>query len=170
MILKKRNKQLRNKLDIKPKTTEPPKIPTITEIESSRMIGYMDFDVGILNRNDPQLYLLKTKSLTSNFLLDKRSQIHGIKVNISFDIPFMKQDGKEQDGYSKTKSMEINNENNIAEVISDSNNELLNSISYWISKGSGWIIKFVNKHGLSAIRYVPFRGSSYLPLPNILKN
>ena len=71
MILKKRNKELRNILDIKPKTTEPPKIPKITEIESSRMNGFMNFDVDILNRNDPQLQLSNTKSMISNFLLDK---------------------------------------------------------------------------------------------------
>ena len=31
----------------------------------------------------------------------------------------MKQDGKDQDGYFKTKAREIANENNISEVISD---------------------------------------------------
>ena len=97
------------------------------------MNGYMNFDVDILNRNDPQLQLSYTKSLISNFLLDKLNQIHGVKVNISLDITFMKQDGKEQDGYFKTKARKITNENNIAEVISDSNNELLNRISDWIS-------------------------------------
>ena len=58
------------------------------------MNGYMNFDVDILNRNDPQLQLSNTKSLISNFLLDKLNQIHGIKVSISLDITFMKQDGK----------------------------------------------------------------------------
>ena len=82
----------------------------------------------------------------------------------------MKQDGKDHDGYFKTKAREIANENNIAEVISDSNNELLNRISDWISKGSGWIIKSVNKHELATIKYISLKGSTYIPLPNKLKN
>ena len=130
------------------------------------MNGYMKFDVDILNRNDPQLQLSNTKSLISNFLLDKLNQIRGIKVSISLDITFMKQDGKDHDGYFKTKARKITNENNIVQVISDSNNELLNRISDWISKGSGWIIKSVNKHKLATIKYMPLKGSTYIPLPN----
>ena len=69
------------------------------------------------------------------------------------------QDGKEHDGYFKTKARVITNENNIAEVISDSNNEFLNRINDWISKGSGCIIKSVNKYELVTIKYIPLKGS-----------
>ena len=71
--VKNRNRQYKSILESipkAPKTIEPPKIPTITEIESSWMNGYMNFDVDILNRNDPQLQLSNTKPLISNFLLD----------------------------------------------------------------------------------------------------
>ena len=130
----------------------------------------MNFDVDILNRNDSQLQLKNTEPLIPNFLFNKLNQIHGIKVNISLAITFIKQDEKEQDGCFKTKARELTNENDIVEVISDSNNELLNRISNWISKGSGWIIKSVNKHELSVIKYIPLKGSTYIPISDKLKN
>ena len=57
------------------------------------------------------------------------------------------------------------NENDIETVISDAVNELINRISEWISEGSGWIIKAIDKHEIDISKYKPLRGSSYLPLP-----
>ena len=57
------------------------------------------------------------------------------------------------------------NENDIETVISYASNELINRISEWISEGSGWIIKSVDKHEIDISIYKPLRGSLYLPLP-----
>ena len=48
--------------------------------------------------------------------------------------------------------------NDIETVISDAGNELLNRISEWISKGSGWVIKSVDKHEIDISKYKPLRG------------
>ena len=68
-------------------------------------------------------------------------------------------------GFFKSNAREIINENDIETVISDAGNELLNKISEWISEGSGWVIKSVDKHEIDISKYKPLRGSSYLPLP-----
>ena len=78
-------------------------------------------------------------------------------INSPLDVTFIKIDGKEQEFFFKTKAKAIANELDIGNGISDSYNELLNRISECVSKGSGWIIKTVDKHKLQ-----PLRGSSYL--------
>ena len=58
-----------------------------------------------------------------NFLLDKLKEIHGMKINILLKTTFVKQNGEEQDAHIKTRATEITNDQDIGDVISDSNNE-----------------------------------------------
>ena len=73
-------------------------------------------------------------------------------------------------GFFKSDARKIINENELETVISDAGNELINRISEWISEGSGWVIKSVDKHEIDISKYKTLRGSSYLPLPEKLKN
>ena len=70
----------------------------------------------------------------------------------------------------KSNAWEIIKEHDIETVISDAGNEFINRISEWISEGSGWVIKSVDKHEIDISKYKPLRESSYLPLPEKLKN
>ena len=81
----------------------------------------------------------------------------------------MKQIEKVNNGFFKSKAQEIINENDIETVISEAGNELINRISEWISEGSGWVIKSVDKHEIDISKYKPLKGSSYLPLPEKIK-
>ena len=75
----------------------------------------------------------------------------------------MKQDKKKTlVGDFKSKAREIINENDIGTVISDAGNELLNGISDWIAKGSGWVIKSVDKHEIDVTKYKPLRGGLHI--------
>ena len=103
------------------------------------------------------------------FLIDELNKKRRIKNNITLIITFMKQE-KTLVGHFKSKAREIINENDIETVILDAGNELLNRISDWIAEGSGWVIKSVDKHEIDVTKYKPLRESSYLPLPEKLKN
>ena len=82
----------------------------------------------------------------------------------------MKQIEKVNVGFFKSNAREIINENDIETEISDAGNELINRISQWISEGSGWVIKSVDKHEINISKYKPLRGSSYLPLSEKIKS
>ena len=82
----------------------------------------------------------------------------------------MKQTGKVNVGFFKSNALGIINENDIEAVISNAGNELINRINEWISEGSGWVINSFDKHEIDVTKYEPLRGSSYLPLPEKLKN
>ena len=127
------------------------------------------FNVDIINNKDPQVQLHKSKELTKDFLTGELNKKHGIIINIRLNITFMKQTEKVNVGFFKSNARGIINENDI-ETVRDAGNELINRISEWISEGSSWVIKFVDKHEIDVSKYEPLRGSSYLPLPEKLKN
>ena len=82
----------------------------------------------------------------------------------------MKQIEKVNNGFFKSKALEIINENDIQTAISEAGNELINRISEWISEWSGWVIKSDDKYEIDISKYKPLKGSSYLPLPDKIKN
>ena len=65
----------------------------------------------------------------------------------------MKQTEKVNVAFFKSNALEIINENDIETVISDAGNELINRIREWISEGSGWVIKSVDKHEIDISIY-----------------
>ena len=72
--------------------------------------------------------------------------------------------------FFKSDARKIINENKLETVISDAGNKLINRISEWISEGSGWVNKSVDKHEIDISKFKTLRESSYLPLPEKLKN
>ena len=163
-----KEKQLIKAIKIKEKQQKSPQ-PQITKIETTTKKSYERFNVSIIDNNDPSIQLNKSKQLTNDFLIDELNKKRGIKNNITLIITFMKQE-KTLVGRFKSKAREIINENDIETVISDAGNELHNRISDWIAEGSWCVIKSVDKHEIDVTKYKPLRGSSYLPLPEKIKN
>ena len=48
--------------------------------------------------------------------------------------------------------------------------EVLYGIDNWINKGSGWIIESINGEYVNVSMYSPLIGSTYIELPDKLKN
>ena len=137
---------------------------------SSNKKAYESFNVDIINNKDPQVQLHQSKELTKGFLIGELNKKHGIEINIRLNITFMKQIEKVNNGFFKSNARDIIDDNDIETVISEAGNELVNRMSEWISEGSGWVIKSVDKHEIDISKYKPVRGSSYLPLPEKIKN
>ena len=51
-----------------------------------------------------------------------------------------------------------------------SQQEILNTIDIWVSEGSGWTIDKIDSNYINIVVYQPLHGSSYIDLPNELKN
>ena len=54
--------------------------------------------------------------------------------------------------------------------IQSSKQIILNKIAQWVSEGSGWTISSVDNHYLNIVKYKPMNGSSYMKLPEELRN
>ena len=128
---------------------------SITKIVSSTNKAYESFNVDIIN-NKVQLH--QSKELNKDFLIGELNKNYEIKINIRLNRTFMKQIEKVNVGFFKSNAREIINENDIKTVKNDVGNELINRISEWISEGSGWVIKSVDKHEIDIFKYKPLRG------------
>ena len=58
----------------------------------------------------------------------------------------------------------------IGSELSISQQEILNTIDIWISEGSGWIIDKIDSNYINIVVYQPLHRSSYIDLPDELKN
>ena len=64
----------------------------------------------------------------------------------------------------------IINETDIKLAIQASQQQILNIIAQWISEGSGWTIQLIENHYINIVNYNPLKGSSYIELPQELRN
>ena len=64
----------------------------------------------------------------------------------------------------------IINETDIKLAIQASQQQILNKIAQWISEGSGWTIQSIENHYINIVNYSPLKGSSYIELPQELRN
>ena len=100
-------------------------------------------------------------------------EIKGLKYVETVKVTFNKiSDGEivEKSAYFNSKVQTIINNTEINEALQMSKQNLLNQISQWISEGSGWTIQSVDSHYLNIVKYKPMKGSSYIQLPNELRN
>ena len=71
--------------------------------------------------------------------------------------------------YFNSKTKTVTNFGGISQVNS-AQDEILHTVGVWISEGSGWTIDSVSGHFLNISKYKPLKGSSYIKLPEDLRN
>ena len=97
----------------------------------------------------------------------------GLKFTETLKITFEKQKGDdfiEKKAYFNAKTQTITNEIEIAELLQITQQQIVNKIQQWVSEGSGWTIQSVDGHYINIVKYEPLKGSSYIPLPEELRN
>ena len=72
--------------------------------------------------------------------------------------------------YFNSKAKTITNADEIGSELSISQKEILNTIYSWVSEGSEWITDKIDSNYINIVVYQPLHGSSYIDLPNELKN
>ena len=72
--------------------------------------------------------------------------------------------------YFNSNPQTIINNVEIPKALQLSKERILNIIAQWISEGSGWTIESVDNHHLNILQYKPMNGSSYIKLPQELRN
>ena len=144
------------------KTSEKPvpeKRTIISQVEKA-LKGYtQSFDVE----------LRAVKYLFNNVLV----QTKGFKFVETLQVKFVKysNDKKiQKNGYFNSTTDLIINETDIKLAIQASQQQILNKIAQWISEGSGWTIQSIENHYINIVNYSPLKGSSYIKLPQELKN
>ena len=159
---------------IEPQTEESEPIePTFTQKEKALRGFTRSYEISLIKRQDPLIQLQNTRSLIKNNLLKILKEMKGLKFIEVLKITFEKQKGDElieEKPYFITKKQTLTNEVEITNFLETTQQEILNKIDRWISKGSAWIIKSVDGHFINVAKYRPLKGSTYIPLPEELSN
>ena len=157
------------------KKINPIKLPrTIIKETNKALKGFTSsYEISINNSTDPLLQLQNTRLAVGYHIKKSLSAMKGLKFIESLKITLWK---PQDDGwiyktaYFNSKPQTIINDNSINEALQFTKQQILNFIAQWISEGSGWTIESVNGHYLNIVQYQPMKGSSYIQLPQELRN
>ena len=101
------------------------------------------------------------------------NEMKGLKYVETLKVTFEKISSDviiEKSAYFNSASQTIINQVGISESLKISSENIINKIAQWISEGSGWTVKEINDHYLNIAKYEPMKGSSYIQLPEELRN
>ena len=131
------------------------------------------YEIGIKDNKDNLVQLQNTR-LAMSRLFDKiLNDTKGFKFVETLKVTFIKmKDGEliDKSGYFNSKVQIVMNSNDISSSLELAQQQIMNQISVWLSKGSGWTISSIDEHYLNTVVYEPMKGNSYIPLPVELRN
>ena len=159
----------------KPRNKKPTPLPRtkIEEVDKA-LKGYTkSFEISIKNDKDPLVQLQNTRLAIENHITKILTSMKGLKFVETLKVTFKKPDGDGtlyKTAYFNSKPKTIINYTEINEALQLSKQQILNMIAQWISEGSGWTIESVDNHYLNIVQYQPMKGSSYIKLPQELRN
>ena len=130
------------------------------------------YDVDIVDLN-PLKQLTETQKVVQDKLRLDLVKMKGLKATITLKITFEKQ--TEDKAVTKTaffnsRAIVILNKDDVSETLQNASNQIINKIGNWLSEGSGWSIFSVDGHFVNLVQYTPLHGSTYIALPEELRN
>ena len=162
-----------------PRTKKPSEKPvpekrTIISQAEKALKGYtQSFDVELRDKKDPLLQLQKSRRAVEYLFNNLLVQTKGFKFVETLQVKFVKHSNDKKilkNGYFNSTTDLIINETDIKLAIQASQQQILNKIAQWISEGSGWTIQSIENHYINIVNYSPLKGSSYIKLPQELRN
>ena len=158
-----------------PRTKKPVPLPrTRIEEVAKALKGYTkSFEIDIKNNKDPLAQLQNTRKAIENHIISLIRSMKGLKFVETLKVTFKKTVNDKtvyKTAYFNSKPQIIINNIEIPESLQLSKQQILNFIAKWISEGSGWTIESVDNHYLNIVQYQPIKGSSYIKLPQELRN
>ena len=159
------------------KKTIPKPVPlprTKIEQVDKALKGYTkSFEINIKNDKDPLAQLQTTRTATAYHIISILKSMKGLKFIETLRVTFTKISDSGivyKTAYFNSVAQTIVNNLEVTESLQLSKQQILNKIAQWISEGSGWTIESVDNHYLNIVKYQPTRGSSYIKLPQELRN
>ena len=161
----------------KPRTKKQVPIPSPrTKIEQVAVAvkGYTkSFEIGIKNKKDPLEQLQSTRKAIESHIISLIRSMKGLKFVETLKVTFTKLVNNEEvnkTAFFNSKPQTIINNVEIPKALQLSKQQILKMVAQWISEGSGWTIQSVDNHYLNIVQYQPTKGSSYIKLPQELRN
>ena len=162
-----------------PRTKKPSEKPvpekrTIISQVAKALKGYtQSFDVELRDKKDPLVQLQKSRRAVEYLFNNLLIQTKGFKFVETLQVKFVKHSNNKKvlkNGFFNSSTNLIINKTDIKLSLQASQQQILNKIAQWISEGSGWTIQSIENHYINIVNYNPIKGSSYIKLPQELKN
>ena len=150
-----------------------PKDITITERSNALRGNVQSYEVPIINTYDPGVQLNSTKRAIFDLLMKLLTAKRGFKYNTTLRVRLSKstEDGViYREPYFNAGPFTVTNRLDIEESLHNGIERILELIAVWLSEGSGWVFESVKLHIINIVSYFPLRGSSYIELPEELRN
>ena len=151
----------------------PEKRTIISQVEKA-LKGYtQSLDIQLRDEKDPLIQSQKSRRAIEYLFKNLLVQTKGFKFVETLQVKFVKHSNDKKilkNGYFNSTTDLIINETDIKLAIQASQQQILNKIAQWISEGSGWTIQSIENHYINIVNYNPLKGSSYIKLPQELKN
>ena len=159
----------------KPRPKKPVPLPKTKIKQVAKVLkGYTkSFEIGIKNYKDPLAQLQSTRKAIEHHIVSILTSMKGLKFVETLTVTFKKLVNDEtvyKTEHFNSKAQTIINNTEIPEALQLSKQQILNMIAQWTSEGSGWTIQSVDNHYLNIVQYQPMKGSSYIKLPQELRN
>ena len=151
----------------------PEKRTIISQVEKALKGFTKSFDVELRDNKDPLLQFQKSRRAVEYLFNNLLVQTKGFKFVETLQVKFVKHSNDKKilkNGYFNSITDLIINETDIKLAIQASQQQILNKIAQWISEGSGWTIQLIENHYINIVNYNPLKGSSYIELPQELRN
>ena len=151
----------------------PEKRTIISQIEKALKGHTQSFEVELRDEKDPLVQLQKSRRAIEYLFKNLLVQTKGFKFVETLQVNFVKYSNDKKilkNGYFNSTTDLIINETDIKLSLQASQQQILNKIAQWISEGSGWTIQSIENHYINIVNYSPLKGSSYIELPQKLKN
>ena len=131
------------------------------------------FSIEIVDRKDPLIQLISSKSSIKDLFKDFLYEMKGFKYLITMNITLSK---NKINGDTKYASVYFNSfiktviNHDFEYSIDECFDEILYRIDNWVTGGSGWVVDSINGEYVNISKYSPLLGNSYIELPDELKH
>ena len=158
-----------------PRTKKPvPEKRTIISQVEKALKGYtQSFEVELRDKKDPLVQSQKSRRAVEYLFNNLLVQTKGFKFVETLQVKFIKYSNDKKilkNSFFNSSADLIINKTDIKLSLQASQQQILNKIAQWISEGSGWTIQSIENHYINIVNYNPLKGSSYIKLPQELKN
>ena len=133
--------------------------------------GYArSYKVEIVDKKDPLVQLEVSKSSVEDLFKDLLNEVKGFQYQIAVLLSKIKTDGSIEYSsvYFNSATKAVINSDEFG--LDMSFQEILYRIDNWINQGSGWIVESIEGFYLNVSSYSSLIGSTYIELPDELKN
>ena len=156
-----------------PEFIDPAPMTQIKQVDKALKGHTKSYEIGINNNKNPLEQLQNTRSAIKYHINTLLNELKGLKFVEALKVTFRKVSNDEiihKTAYFNSKAQTIINDLEIPESLKLSEQQILNFVAQWISEGSGWTIELVENHYLNIVKYKPMKESSYIQLPEELRN